>query len=294
MLSFRRLVPCFAVIFLLLFFALRLPALASGGQAAAAAPLTNDDVIKMVQAKLPDGVIVAKIKGSPTKFDTSLDTLIKSKQAGISDAVMQAMTEAVPAAPAVKEAPPDPNDPLAAHDPGIYYVRQTPTGRQMTMLDPTAYSGSHTGGMFATAMTYGIAKSKTKAVVRGARANVRFTEKSPVFYFYFEKTKGTLSFAGLGSFAGLTSPSQFSLVHLEPKKDRRELVVGEFSTYTNSTGTRSQDVADFNFEKIGPGVYKVVPKADLQPGEYCFFFTGENRAGAGSGNLFDFGIDSGK
>ncbi len=293
MLSIRRVIPWFTAICLLLLIARAPLAFARGGQAAAA-PLTNDDVTRMVQAGLPDGVIVAKIKGSPTKFDTSLDTLIKLKAAGVSPAVMQAMTEAVPTAPVVKEAPPDPNDPLALHDPGIYYTRQAPTGREMVMLDPTAYSGTHTGGMFATSMTYGIAKSKTKAVVRGSHANVRFTQNSPVFYFYFEKTKGTLSFAGLGSYAGLTSPNEFSLVRFQSKKETRELIVGEFSAYTNSSGTRSQDVAEFNFEKIGPGVFKVAPKADLQPGEYCFFFTGENRAGAGGGSLFDFGIDGGQ
>src|SRR5271157_3258667 len=77
-------------VFLALMLAVFLPARA---RAQAAAPLTNDDVIKMVQAKLPDGVIVAKIKSSPCKFDTSLDALIKLRQAGISDAVMQAMAE---------------------------------------------------------------------------------------------------------------------------------------------------------------------------------------------------------
>jgi hypothetical protein len=55
--------------------------------------LTNADVIRMVEAKLPDGVIVSKIKGSACKLDTSTDALIKLKQAGASDTVLQAVTE---------------------------------------------------------------------------------------------------------------------------------------------------------------------------------------------------------
>lgn len=55
--------------------------------------LTNADVIRMVDAKLPESVIIAKIRSSTCKFDMSTDALIKLKQAGVSDAVLQAITE---------------------------------------------------------------------------------------------------------------------------------------------------------------------------------------------------------
>jgi hypothetical protein len=58
--------------------------------------LTNEEVIRMTVAKLPDSVIVTKIKNSACKFDISTDGLIKLKQAGVSDGVIQAMTEAKP------------------------------------------------------------------------------------------------------------------------------------------------------------------------------------------------------
>jgi len=283
--------------FLALMLAVFMPARA---RAQAAAPLTNDDVIKMVQAKLPDGVIVAKIKSSPCKFDTSTDSLIKLKQAGISDAVMQAMTEAgVPpasttAAPAVKQPPPDPNDPLAEHDPGIYYVRQNPGGHQMTQLEPTAYSGGKMTGMFTTGLTYGIKKTKWKAEVRGGRAKLRITEHAPTFYFYFERSGGPANW-----FGGLSTPTQFTLARLDPKKDHRELIVGEWGAYRASSGTREKDVVAFDFEKVASGIYKVVTREDLQPGEYCFFYTGQSTpagpmggVGGGGGSLFDFGINS--
>jgi hypothetical protein len=61
--------------------------------AAPAQGLTDDDIIKMVQLKLPDSVIIAKIKSSACAFDTSVDGLSKLKQGGVSDAVLQAMVE---------------------------------------------------------------------------------------------------------------------------------------------------------------------------------------------------------
>ena len=94
MFTLRRVILIFASLLVLLPFVFQSVTMTRAGQEAGTANLTNDDVIKMVQAKLPEGVIVAKIKSSPCRFDTSTDALIKLKQAGISDAVMQAMTEA--------------------------------------------------------------------------------------------------------------------------------------------------------------------------------------------------------
>ena len=41
-------------------------------------------------------------------------------------------------------------------------------------------------------MTYGIAKIKMKAVLRGAHANARVSDTQPVFYFYFEEQSAGL------------------------------------------------------------------------------------------------------
>jgi len=56
--------------------------------------LTNNDIIKMARVKLGDSIIIAKIKASPCNFDTSVDALVKLKEAGVSDAVIQAMQDA--------------------------------------------------------------------------------------------------------------------------------------------------------------------------------------------------------
>src|SRR5713226_1408831 len=92
-------------------------------QAPDAEALTNADVIKLVQAGISDSVIIAKIKNSRTQFDTSPDTLIRLKQLGVSDAVLEAMAQATGAIPSGHTPPADPNDPLSPHDPGIYLVK---------------------------------------------------------------------------------------------------------------------------------------------------------------------------
>jgi len=62
--------------------------------AAPAGPtLSNDDVVKLVKAKLPDSVIIKKIANSNCAFDTEPDALIKLKQAGVSEAVIDAMVD---------------------------------------------------------------------------------------------------------------------------------------------------------------------------------------------------------
>jgi hypothetical protein len=53
--------------------------------------LTNETIIRMAAARLGDAVILEKIKTSQCDFDTSTGALIKLGQAGVSQAVMQAM-----------------------------------------------------------------------------------------------------------------------------------------------------------------------------------------------------------
>jgi hypothetical protein len=55
--------------------------------------LTNNDILDMNKAGLPQGVLVAKIKSSQCNFDTSPSQLKKLKAAGLADPVILAMVE---------------------------------------------------------------------------------------------------------------------------------------------------------------------------------------------------------
>jgi SH3 domain-containing protein len=58
------------------------------------AELTNKDVLEMLNAELSQEVVVAKIKSSSCKFDTSPDALKALKTAKVPDAVILAMVQA--------------------------------------------------------------------------------------------------------------------------------------------------------------------------------------------------------
>lgn len=55
--------------------------------------MTNADVITMAKAKLPEALILVKIKSSNCKFDASPEALVKLKTAGVSDNVLIAIAE---------------------------------------------------------------------------------------------------------------------------------------------------------------------------------------------------------
>src|SRR6478609_2587858 len=56
--------------------------------------MTNEEVISLSKAGLSPSIIVGKIRSGQTNFDLSTDSLIKLKQAGVSDDIVTAMLEA--------------------------------------------------------------------------------------------------------------------------------------------------------------------------------------------------------
>src|ERR1700752_158833 len=56
--------------------------------------LTNDKILTMVRAGLPSGVIVNKVRGSKTNFNTSTDELIRLHQAQVPEQIITAMVQA--------------------------------------------------------------------------------------------------------------------------------------------------------------------------------------------------------
>ncbi len=62
--------------------------------------LTNDAVLKMVKAKFPERMVLGKIQSSPrVQFDTSVDGMVRLKQAGATDTEIQLMDQRMQAKP---------------------------------------------------------------------------------------------------------------------------------------------------------------------------------------------------
>lgn len=56
-----------------------------------AAPITNDDIVKLVEADVECRIIVTKIRSSDNAFDTSAEGLIALTTAGVNEAVVLEM-----------------------------------------------------------------------------------------------------------------------------------------------------------------------------------------------------------
>ena len=294
--------------------------------------LTVNGVIAMTEAGLSEEVILARLHKEQKAFDLSPDDMIRLKKAKVSDAVLKAMLDPKSAstppvsapAPAAQPAPQptviaaptvagvvgakpsgatptagtnasgDSNDPMAPHDSGIYlYTKDRDGNPQMVVLERAGYQGSKTGGMLVSAMTYGIKKAKTKAVIPGPRASVRVSEASPVFYFYFDDKQAGLgkTYFGIGS---LSNPNQFALLKLEVNKANRETIIGQYSALGMSSGSDANAMIPFKSERLRPGLYRVTVEG-MRMGEYCFLASG-NQGGAyaagatAAADIFDFGV----
>jgi len=57
-------------------------------------PLTNDEVLTMVNMKMPESVIVAAIKRGPGEYDTLTNELIRLNAAGVTEGELNAMSAA--------------------------------------------------------------------------------------------------------------------------------------------------------------------------------------------------------
>jgi hypothetical protein len=231
--------------------------------------LTNDSVIAMKKVGLSDGVILAKIRSSPSKFDTSTQALVTLKQAGLSDAVIEAMLGA-PAGANPVAAPPAASTPSVAAAPSataastIFHLK----GSQYVELVP-AVASMETNFQFFT--------SKSELVLKGRKAAYRVNDGQPVFFSAW-------------------APNEVPLVRLKPgdSHDDRNLKFssGAFMPYggTQKTGVRTEDVIAVESERDARGLYRLRPKEPLKPGEYGFILTHGFVAGGG-GKIYDFGVD---
>jgi hypothetical protein len=271
--------------------------------AALAQTLGVQNVIEMKEAGLSEEIILARIRqeGKPIKLTTT--EMVTLKKAGLSDAVITALMNpaAAPAgSPVVVPGLPkttentdtvgDPHNPDNPHASGIYLYTTSRDGKpQMILLERAAYQGTKTG-VLSYALTSGLKKAKTRAVIPGPRASIRSADLRPVFYFYFEEKAGGLGRSGFG--ASISNPNQFALLRLEVKKSNRETVIGQFGITGGSTGTDTKNMIPFKSERIREGTYKVVPTTAMEPGEYCFLASVFGAGAAGAVDIFDFAISA--
>ena len=63
------------------------------GKAVPSKVLTNADIVQMQKAGLSEEIILSKITGSPVNFDIGTQDLIRLKEAGVNDNIINAMVQ---------------------------------------------------------------------------------------------------------------------------------------------------------------------------------------------------------
>jgi len=284
--SMKRFEGILILSFLLVTFSVR-------AQDAATTPkrMTNQDVISMTEAGLSEDVIIAKLRAASasgadaTSFDTSVDGLKALKAANVSDAVIKVMINPAPAPTIVAAAAPmtiDPN--LPPPEVGVYWK----DGANFVLIPGQAITNAKVGGRAGSIFTDGLRNQHWDATLNGPTSNNRVRDHRAVFYIYVPEG---------------ASSSDYALVRLNKKSDRREFQIGSFGGITGGkSGVQKDKEIPIKAEHVGIRTYKVTLDQDLTPGEYGFFMgsgqsatmsgaTGGNRSGgAASGRIYDFTV----
>jgi hypothetical protein len=253
--------------------------------------LTNKDVIDMVGLGLSDDLIISKIRsasaGGTLQFDTGIDGLKELKIAKVSDEIIKVMINpAPPSAPVVVAATPITNDPnLPPPEVGVYWKN----GNAFDRVEGQAISQAKVGGKAGSMFTYGMRNEHWDAYLDGPQSKNVINDRQPVFYLYVPDG---------------ASASDFVLISLEKKGNRREFQIGSFGGITGGkSGVKREKEVAFTAEHAGIRTYKIKLAAAMQPGEYAFFMgtgqqatmaggqTGGARSGgAAAGRVYDFRI----
>jgi len=253
--------------------------------------ITNKDVIDMVALGVSDDVIITKIRsasaGGTLQFDTSVDGLKELKAAKVSDEVIKVMINpAPPAAPLVVAATPITNDPnLPPPEVGVYWKN----ANAFTRIEGQNISQAKVGGKAGSMFTYGMRNEHWDATLDGPESKNVINERQPVFYIYVPDG---------------ASSSDFALIILEKKGNRREFQIGSFGGLTGGkSGVKRDKEIAFTAEHAGIRTYKITLNAAMKPGEYAFFMGtgqqatmaggsigGARSGGAASGKVYDFRI----
>jgi hypothetical protein len=234
-----------------------------GGRSAAQEVLTNDSVVSMVRAGLPESVILEKIRTSPRKFDTSTAALISLKNQGVPDRVIEAMSapQASAGAPAANPATADPGAPVIAHmSAGGQKVLKPIYGVRSAKAEP-------------------FAGYRVEVVLPTNKAEYRIADSQPVFVTPHTSV-------------------QWILARLKPGKKDRNLPISKgggwypYSGYATRTFQEAPD-PKYSIQLAGDpapqGGVRLKPLEPLKAGEYGFVAI--VRGQPNLNEVFDFAIE---
>ena len=255
--------------------------------------LTNQDIISMVELGLSEDVVIAKIRSMSAagadniSFDTSVEGMKALKGANVPDSVIKVMIN--PTSPpqstnvvASAAMTVDPN--LPPPEVGVYWK----DGANFVLVQGQALIQTKAGGKAGSFFTNGLRNQHWDAYVEGPTSKNIVKERRPAFYFYVPDGSDS---------------SDYVLIKLNKKGDRREFQIGSFGGITGGkSGVQRDKEVPFKADHMGIRIYKITLSEDLKPGQYAFFMgtgqsammsgaRGGNRSGGvASGRIYDFSI----
>jgi hypothetical protein len=247
-------------------------------------PLSNQDIVRMVKAKFDDATILKAIETRRSSFDLSVDGMLRLKDAGVSQPVIQAMlapggerktVSIAPAAtpPTIAVVPPKPAQ-SSTEFPDEVGVYQVLRGKPVT-IEPEIVNW-RTGGVVKNAVTLGLDKGHVNGTVAGPSSQLSIATAHEI-EFYIRCLEGN-------------SASEYQLLRFWEKADRRE-----FRSVTggvlHASGGAENNVIAFKFDKVAPRTYKV-ELPNLPVGQYGFLAPGAAASAdlASRGKVYTFRI----
>ncbi len=256
-----------------------------------AAAMTNADVVKMVNAKLDDGVILSAMQNSENKFDASPDGLIALSNAKVPAPIIEAIIKRVSSSSAPA---PSQTTTTTTPTPAASATTNLYSPNEVIMLDgnKTISMQYITPGVRTAARAFGLGGVATYSVLRGTAANTRTANPQPSFLVSVPERAQPESYVTIAHFA-------------VRRNDSREVLIGGgYMSY--STGITKDRVVNCTSEKAndqsraqkGFVIYKLTPRGHLAPGEYAvILYTAEMSQmvsgwfSGGGNSYFDFGVD---
>ncbi|TRZ65515.1 MAG: hypothetical protein D4S02_08395 [Rhodocyclaceae bacterium] len=263
-------------------------ALAMWAGQSAAAPISNVDVIKLLEAGMPEDVVLQAIASGQPKFNTSTDALVQLKKKGATPAILKAVLN--PAAVSVGPPPIDARSVAAPAtkpatvntvNPEEVLVAVGDQESTMQYMVPTIRTGLRALG-FGGVATY--------ATLQGTKAARRLPNTGVEFIVSVPRNAQAAGYLTLANFAVRNNGT-------------REVSMGggyiSYSTGINKdrvVAIKSEALADQSRARDGFVLHKIAPEGILPSGEYALvLYTAEVRTAGffaqAANSYFDFGVD---
>jgi hypothetical protein len=260
--------------------------LLGAGAAQQQPPLTKDGLIKMVQAGFDEATILQVLRANGSAVDTSVETLIELKKAGVTQNIMRELLGAGPAAPTTNAAPTANALPAANASGGSQPVIETPAAEleelgvyvkkdgRFVMVEPEIITW-RSGGVLKTIATAGLTRGHVNGQVSDPHSRLQI---SAPLEFMIVCPEGT-------------SAAEYQLLRLQGKRDRRE-----FRAMTggivHASGGADRNAVDFEFERVRPRTF-TIQIGQLEDGEYGFLAPGAamSASAASLGKIYTFGLE---